>query len=325
MQTGDEFAKQFGPSDWFLLTITGEGTSGNVLGSVNFYLKAINGPIVNTWQSVGLSSLALARTLEFNLASSDTGPYGMNTPAYFAMDDLVLSPAASATSGNWVYAGGTTGSWKNGNNWSPATVPNGGTATVTFLDTSTAPTAVTLDGNQSIGGLVFNVSGTNGYTLSQGTGGVLTLGTSAGASISVVSGSHTISAPIVLAGSLAVSISGGGSLDISGSVSKAAGALAGLRLDGDGQLILSGTNSYRGGATISGGTLDVLNSASLPDGSALTVGSGAGLIFGQPPAMSPVILQDSAAGVPEPGVFALIAAGGVCCVAALVVRRRRVR
>ena len=55
MLDGDGFAKQFGPSDWFLLTITGEGASNNVLGSVGFYLKAINGPIVSTWQSVNLS------------------------------------------------------------------------------------------------------------------------------------------------------------------------------------------------------------------------------------------------------------------------------
>ena len=170
MQNGSWFSGPFGPSDWFLLTITGEGPSNNVLGSVNFYL-AQNGLIVNTWQSVDLSSLSLARTLEFDLTSSDTGPNGMNTPAYFAMDDLVLSSTASAMSGNWVYTGSTTGSWKNGNNWSPATVPSGGTATVMFPDTSNAPITVTLDGRQSVGGLVFDVSGTNGYTLSQGTGG----------------------------------------------------------------------------------------------------------------------------------------------------------
>ena len=62
---------------------------------------------------------------------------------------------------------------------------------------------MTLDGNQSAEALVFDASDSNGYTLSPGTGGVLTLGTSAGASIAVVSGTNTISAPLVLAGSLA--------------------------------------------------------------------------------------------------------------------------
>ncbi len=34
--------------------------------------------------------MANARSLHFNLASSDSGPFGMNTPAYFAIDDLTL-------------------------------------------------------------------------------------------------------------------------------------------------------------------------------------------------------------------------------------------
>ena len=95
MLDGSSYSKQFGPDDWFLLTITGEGASNNVLGSVDFYL-AENGSILNTWQQVDLSSLSAATTLEFNLTSSNTGLYGMNTPAYFAMDNLTLSPAHRA-------------------------------------------------------------------------------------------------------------------------------------------------------------------------------------------------------------------------------------
>jgi hypothetical protein len=90
MGNGDEFAKKFGPSDWFLLTITGEGASNNVLGSVGVYL-ADNGSILNAWKSVDLGSLSAAKKLVFGLISSDTGLYGMNTPAYFAMDNLRLS------------------------------------------------------------------------------------------------------------------------------------------------------------------------------------------------------------------------------------------
>jgi len=52
---------------------------------------AKNGSILNTWQSVDLSSLSAAKTLTFSLTSSDNGAYGMNTPAYFAMDNLTLS------------------------------------------------------------------------------------------------------------------------------------------------------------------------------------------------------------------------------------------
>ena len=96
MLNGDQFAKKFGPGDWFELTITGENAANNVVGSVNFYL-AQNGSIVNTWQSVDLSSLSAATTLGFNLTSSDTGTYGINTPAYFAIDDLTLVPKVAGT------------------------------------------------------------------------------------------------------------------------------------------------------------------------------------------------------------------------------------
>jgi len=90
MLYGDQYAKQFGPTDWFKLTITGENAAGSTIGLVNFYL-AQNGSIVNTWQLVDLSSLSAAKTLTFSLTSSDNGAYGMNTPAYFAMDNLTLS------------------------------------------------------------------------------------------------------------------------------------------------------------------------------------------------------------------------------------------
>ena len=86
MLYGDEYAKQFGPTDWFKLTITGEGTPNEV----DVWL-AKSGSILNTWQSVDLSSLSAAKTLTFSLTSSDNGAYGMNTPAYFAMDNLTLS------------------------------------------------------------------------------------------------------------------------------------------------------------------------------------------------------------------------------------------
>ena len=104
---------------------------------------------------------------------------------------------------------------------------------------SQRPITVTLDGNQSAGGLVFNVSG-SGYTLRRAPAGALTLGTAAGGSISVLSGTHTISAPVVLAGSLAVSTTGGGVLDLSGSVSEATPGAGAITLNG-GELILSGT------------------------------------------------------------------------------------
>lgn len=103
MLNGDAYSKNFGGDssddpDWFLLTITGKDASGAVVDSVGFYLAdyrfADNSQdyIVNTWEYVDLTELGIVKSLEFSLSSSDVGGYGMNTPAYFAMDTVVPEP-----------------------------------------------------------------------------------------------------------------------------------------------------------------------------------------------------------------------------------------
>jgi len=48
--------------------------------------------IIKTWQWVELSSLGEVDSLKFTLASSDVGAYGMNTPGYFCIDQVYVSP-----------------------------------------------------------------------------------------------------------------------------------------------------------------------------------------------------------------------------------------
>ena len=103
MLNGDAFSKKFGgvtgdDEDWFLLTI--EGFNGGVsTGLVDFYLAdfrfADNGLdyIVDDWSWVDLTSLGAVDKLQFGLTSTDNGFFGMNTPAYFAMDNVVPEPA----------------------------------------------------------------------------------------------------------------------------------------------------------------------------------------------------------------------------------------
>lgn len=95
MLNGQAPANEFGIDDWFLLTITGLDESGEETGVVEFYL-ASEGNIVNTWQNISLSSLGLVKSIEFSLSSSDYDiDNGMNTPAYFAIDTVVI-PEPSA-------------------------------------------------------------------------------------------------------------------------------------------------------------------------------------------------------------------------------------
>jgi hypothetical protein len=91
MLNGDQFAKKFEAGDWFKLTITGKDEAGAETGNVEFLL-ADGTAIVNTWTRVDLSPLETVKTLEFALTSTDNIPgWGMNTPAYFAMDTLNTS------------------------------------------------------------------------------------------------------------------------------------------------------------------------------------------------------------------------------------------
>lgn len=101
MRDGDFISKQFGgvsgdDPDYFLLSIKGYN-SGFYTDSVGFYLadfqdaNNVNDYILDVWQTVSLSSLGLVDSLVFNLTSTDNGTWGMNTPAYFCMDNLVTA------------------------------------------------------------------------------------------------------------------------------------------------------------------------------------------------------------------------------------------
>lgn len=104
MLLGDDFSKKFGGTggddlDWFKLTAYGTDASGRPLsGSVEFYLAdfrfADNAQdyVVSDWTYMDLSPLAGARRIHFNLSSSDVGRFGMNTPSFFALDDIQLRP-----------------------------------------------------------------------------------------------------------------------------------------------------------------------------------------------------------------------------------------
>jgi len=96
---GDAFSKKFGGEDgndpdWFKLTITGKDAGDKATGTVAFYLAdyrfedTSRDYIVDQWTWVDLSPLGEIAGLEFVLSSSDEGDWGMNTPAYFALDHL---------------------------------------------------------------------------------------------------------------------------------------------------------------------------------------------------------------------------------------------
>jgi hypothetical protein len=102
MKKGDLFSKKFGGEegndpDWFRLSIWGH-INGEKTDSIHFYLADFRFEdntqdyIIQTWQWVELSSLGKVDSLAFALSSSDVGIYGMNTPSYFAIDNVYVLP-----------------------------------------------------------------------------------------------------------------------------------------------------------------------------------------------------------------------------------------
>jgi len=90
--------------DWFLLTITGKDAADAETGKVYFYLADFRFAdntkdyIVSNWTPVDLLGLGTVKSVEFTLSSSDTGDWGMNTPAYFAMDTFIAVPEPATLS-----------------------------------------------------------------------------------------------------------------------------------------------------------------------------------------------------------------------------------
>ena len=111
MAQGDSFAKKFGGTtgddpDFFRLTITGfsgADTTGSVTGQTEFFLAdyrfADNSLdyIVDSWVDVDLSGFGATRSLGFALDGSDIGQFGLNTPAYFAIDNLAYRTVPEPT------------------------------------------------------------------------------------------------------------------------------------------------------------------------------------------------------------------------------------
>jgi hypothetical protein len=112
MLNGDDFSKKFGgidgtDEDYFKLIISGKDIYENETMEIEFFLADFRSEnrdsdyIVNTWQWIDLDTLGIVTGLNFRLESTDTGDWGMNTPAYFCMDNftcLADYPLSSAVS-----------------------------------------------------------------------------------------------------------------------------------------------------------------------------------------------------------------------------------
>ncbi len=97
MRDGNSFSTKFGPDDWFKLAACGYKADGTkVAATAELYLADMREDeetgealgITDTWRWFDLSVLGAVHKIEFDMLGSDTGAYGLNTPAYFCMDNL---------------------------------------------------------------------------------------------------------------------------------------------------------------------------------------------------------------------------------------------
>ena len=109
MKNGDTFARKFGDTtgtnsglpqgnfpDFFKLTTRAYVGGQLSADSVAFYLADFRFTndsldyILKTWEWVDCSILGVFDSLKFTLTSSDNGAFGMNTPAFFCLDNLTI-------------------------------------------------------------------------------------------------------------------------------------------------------------------------------------------------------------------------------------------
>ena len=119
MLEGDAFSRKFGDTtgtksgltqgtypDFFKLTIRGYLNGVKKADSTDFYLadyratSSANDYIVKDWKWVSLTSLGNVDSVAFELSSSDTGEFGMNTPAYFCLDEFTTNETGVNATGS---------------------------------------------------------------------------------------------------------------------------------------------------------------------------------------------------------------------------------
>jgi fibronectin-binding autotransporter adhesin len=176
------------------------------------------------------------------------------------VSDLSLTLAQIPT----VWSGSASANWGTVANWNAPYVPSGAGLAVTF-GTAGASGAVDIGAASRTVGII-NFVRTVPTTIASSGGNYLYLDDTGGSSASAainVSGSHSITAPLLLNTPAAFNISGGTDQLSIGAVVGNGTSPNGISLAGSGTLVLAAANTYSGPTTVASGTLLLSNSAAL--------------------------------------------------------------
>jgi len=95
MKNGSAYSKKFAAGDWFKVVIKGFSAQNVFLGAREVYLADFRDNktiLVNSWGYVSLEQSIPAKVnrLEFYFDSSDKGAFGVNTPKYVCIDNVLV-------------------------------------------------------------------------------------------------------------------------------------------------------------------------------------------------------------------------------------------
>ncbi|MGO9111564.1 MAG: autotransporter-associated beta strand repeat-containing protein [Thermoguttaceae bacterium] len=181
---------------------------------------------------------------------------------------LLLSGSNSYNGGTQINAGNVVFS-------SASSIPNNGLISINApgaLDVTGAYSTVT--GWLSSGKI--NVGSTGALALSGMSNETINMGAYRNLALGAAAAGATYSGVLTPSGSTFNFGGGGGELSVTSNLTGPNSLVVGS--SGPGTVVLSGTNTYSDGTTVTSGTLEVLNNLALPDG-ALMIGAGAGQVF----------------------------------------------
>ena len=159
---------------------------------------------------------------------------------------------------NVQWANDASGVWNTAGNWTNNSVPNSAGAQANFFGVINSARTVTVDGAFTIGTMTFD--SLHAYTIAPDNevGSGLTFDNAGTASISVLRGSHILSAPVALANNLEIAAVSGAALTISGEIYELSAART-VTLNGVGSVTFAGggANAYTGLTTVNAGVLNL--------------------------------------------------------------------
>jgi fibronectin-binding autotransporter adhesin len=300
-----------------------QAIGGASLGKAGSGVLALTGP--NTCAAVNVSAGTLDLSgLTSALRSVNSGPAGI----------VALGSASISIGGgdaNSTLDGAITGSGASLTIIGTGSTLLGGSNSFSGPTTLTGQGTLTLANSQALSMSILDY-GTNGGSLGFGSLTAVTLGGLAGTNFynpgsfdnRLVLANATTSAVALSVGNNGESTAFAGDILGSGSLVKIGG----------GTLTLSGSDSYTGGTTVLGGTLDIASVYALPGNSTLAIANTAEVVFatdlglaiqlslmlpgaaGGEPGMTYFRVSTAPASVPEPGTLALLAAAVLAGVAA---------